>query len=187
MDAITIAGQVITALQSITSRNVSPLDSVVLTIGTISGGIRGNIIPDEVKMTAILRTINPETRKLVKQRIINIVENVCSAFGGVGEVVIEAGYEALINTDMVVDVIIDTAIDVFGNDKLILREKPSLGVEDFSYFINAAKGAFYHLGCRNEDKNITSPLHTAGFDIDEDCLPIGVIMNTSIVANLLNL
>jgi len=186
VDAILIAAHVITALQGIASRNVSPLDSVVLTIGKINGGVKNNIIAEEVSLSGTLRTINPKTREMVKDKIRNIVEGICTSFGGEGKVTINEGYEALINSNSVVDVIIDTTKEIFGEEKIVLREKPSLGAEDFSYFLNEAKGAFYHVGCANYGKNINSPLHTASFDIDEECLPIGVMMHTFISLNLLN-
>jgi amidohydrolase len=185
-DAIVIAGQVITALQTITSRSVSPLDSVVLTIGTINGGAKNNILADEVRMEATLRTIDPEVRKAVKTKITSIVEEISKAFGGNGRVLIKEGYEALINTNEVVDKIIQTAKETLGEDQLFLKENPSLGAEDFSYFIDAAKGAFYHLGCANSKKNRNSPLHNNSFDLDENCLPIGVQMQVSIALGLLN-
>ncbi|EQB87020.1 amidohydrolase [Clostridium punense] len=185
VDAIAIAGQVITALQNIVSRNVSPLDSAVLTLGTIKGGVKGNVIADEVHITGTLRTISPNTRIRVKERIKAIVKNVAESFGGEGKVEIEEGYAALINSEEVVEEIINTIKENFGEEALVIKEMPSLGVEDFSYFIDAAKGAFYHLGCGNAEKNITAPLHNECFDIDEDCLPLGVLTHTLIALRLL--
>lgn len=185
VDAIAIAGQVITALQNVVSRNVSPLDSAVLTLGTIKGGVKGNVIADEVQITGTLRTINPDTRSKLKERIKAIVKNVAESFGGEGKVEIEEGYAALINSQEVVEEIINTIKENFGEEALVIKEVPSLGVEDFSYFIDAAKGAFYHLGCGNAEKNITAPLHNECFDIDEDCLPLGVLTHTLIALRLL--
>lgn len=185
VDAIAIAGQVITALQNVVSRNVSPLDSAVLTLGTIKGGVKGNVIADEVKITGTLRTINPNTRRNVKERIKAIVTNIADSFGGEGKVEIEEGYAALINSSEVVEEIISTVKENFGEEALVIKEMPSLGVEDFSYFIDAAKGAFYHLGCGNVEKDITAPLHNECFDIDEDCLPLGVLTHTLITLRLL--
>ncbi|HEX2925018.1 MAG TPA: M20 family metallopeptidase [Ruminiclostridium sp.] len=186
IDAIAAAAQVISALQTIASRNVSPLDSMVLTIGMINGGTAGNIVADEVNMTATLRTASKEIRKLAKQRIIEIVSGVSSSLGAVGSVEINEGYEALINDSTVVDVIVESANEILGKGNVLMKEKPSLGVEDFSYFVNVCKGAFYHLGCGNAGKGITSPLHTDSFDIDEDCLHIGVMTHAAIALNLLN-
>ena len=186
IDAIVIAGNVITALQSLVSRNISPLNSVVLSLGKINGGTKNNIIADEVVLSGTLRTLDADTRRYAKERIKNIVENVAKTYDGEGIVEFVDGYDALINDDEVVNVIKETAERVLGKDKIQYKEFPSLGAEDFSYFINEAKGAFYHLGCANHEKNINSPLHTACFDIDEECLPLGVMMHTFISLNLLN-
>ncbi len=172
--------------QTIVSRNVSPLDSAVLTLGTINGGVKGNVIAHEVKIRGTLRTIDPDTRVMIKERIKYIVESVAKSFGGEGFVEIEEGYAALINSSEVVEVIINTVKENFGEGALVIKDKPSLGVEDFSYFIDASKGAFYHLGCGNVEKKITAPLHNSCFDIDEECLPLGVLAHTLITLNLLN-
>jgi amidohydrolase len=184
-DAIVIAAQTITALQSFVSRNVSPLDSAVLTIGSIHGGVRANIIADEVNMESTLRTINPLTRQFAKDRIGHIVKGVSDAMGGSAEVSIQESYKVLINTSSVVDVVKKAAQELLGSENVIIRDKPSLGVEDFSYFLDAAPGAFYHLGCANANKGITSTAHTSTFDIDEDCLPLGVLLHACVALHLL--
>lgn len=185
VDAVVIAAQVISALQTVVGRNVSPLDSVVFSIGTINGGTARNIIADSVKMSAILRTVNEDTRAAVKRKIRDIVSGVSASLGGSGEAEILEGYAALINDSEVVDIITETAGKLLGRDKVVIKEKASLGVEDFSFFINASKGAFYHLGCGNAGKGISASLHTNGFDIDEDCLHIGVMLHAAIACRIL--
>ena len=177
VDAIVVAGYVICALQSIVSRNIDPVDSVVLSLGVINGGIKGNVICPSVNLTGTLRTLNPQTRKYAKERIHDIVEFTCKGLGAKGSVYIEEGYAPLVNDNFVVDIVKENAINLLGEDKVVFRKHPSLGAEDFSFFLEHSKGAFYHLGCRNEDKNILSPLHTPDFDIDEDCLEIGVMLH----------
>lgn len=186
VDAIVIAGSVINALQSLVSRNISPLNSVVLTLGKINGGTKSNIIADEVVISGTLRTLDPETRRFAQERIRYIVENTAKAYGGEGTVKFSEGYEALINDDEVVDVIKETALRVLGKEKVQFKEFPSLGAEDFSYFINGAKGAFYHLGCGNKKMGITAPLHSKDFDMDENCIKTGVHMQVENLLALLN-
>lgn len=181
VDAIVAAAQLITALQTVSSRNISALDSVVLSIGTIHGGTAENIICDEVKLLGTLRTLNPQTRKKAKERIAALVEGVCAAYGAKGELQIDEGYCALINHREQVDLVLDTARRLLGEENTHIKEQPSLGVEDFSYFLDAAPGAFYHLGCANEALGITSALHTPTFNIDERCLPLGVAMQATLV------
>jgi len=185
IDSIVMAGSVITALQSIVSRNTSPLDSVVISLGKISGGIKDNIIADEVIITGTLRTLDDKTRNYTKERISSIVDNVAVAFGGEGLTTFHDGYQALINDDEIVDVIRESAEKLFGKENVQFKEFPSLGAEDFSYFLDAAKGAFFHLGCGSSLRGITSPLHTEHFDIDEECLKIGVRLQVENILSLL--
>ena len=185
IDAIVMAGSVITALQSIVSRNTSPLDSVVISLGKISGGIKDNIIADEVIITGTLRTLDDKTRKYTKERISSIVDNVAAAFGGEGLTTFHEGYQALINDNEIVDVIRESSEKLFGKENVQFKEFPSLGAEDFSYFLDIAKGAFFHLGCGNSLRGITYPLHTEHFDIDEECLKVGVRLQVENILSLL--
>jgi amidohydrolase len=184
IDAIVMAGYVITALQSIVSRNTSPLNPVAISLGKISGGVKDNIIADEVKITGTLRTLDDETRQYTKDRNSNIVKNTARAFGGEGLTTFYEGYKALINNNEVVDIIKENAIKLLGKENVEFKELPSLGAEDFSYFMDVAKGAFFHLGCGNPAKGITSPIHTEHFDIDEECLKVGVRLQVENVITL---
>ena len=186
IDAIAMAGNVITSLQTIVSRNISPLNSVVISLGKISGGVKDNVIADEVKITGTLRALDDQTRIFVKDRIKSVVTNTAFAFGGEGDVEFKDGYQALINNDEVVDVIKENAEKVLGIENIVFKEFPSLGAEDFSYFSDVAKGAFFHLGCGNTSKGITSAIHTEEFDIEEECLKIGVRLQVNNVLALLN-
>ncbi|MGL4912569.1 MAG: M20 metallopeptidase family protein [Romboutsia sp.] len=178
IDALVASSHVVTALQSIISRNISPLNSAVLTIGKIQGGEAQNIICDNITMIGTLRTLDSETRELIINRIKNIIENTSDAFGCKGELHIEEdGFPAVINDKEVVDIIIKNTKELLGKDKFIMRENPSLGGEDFSFYTDDCKGAFFHIGCKSIEKGINYPLHTAQFNIDEDCLQIGTMMH----------
>lgn len=187
VDAIMIAAHVVTALHSLVSRCVSPLEAAVLTIGTIHGGTVSNIVADEVTMKATLRTTSDATRDLLVARARAIVENIAGSLGGTGSVDVSYGYTALVNDPAVVDVVAAAADDILGPGSVDWKEKPSMGVEDFSFFCRERPGAFYHLGCGNEARGITSPLHSPTFDIDEDCLPLGVAMQVASTLKLLAL
>lgn len=187
IDSIVMAGQVISSLQTLVSRNVSPHENVVLSFGKITGGTQGNIIADKVELTGTLRTTDEKIRKESKERIVSIVEGVCSGMGGIGRVEIEPGYMSLNNTNSVVDVFRESATKILGEENIGYKELPSLGVEDFSFFIDAAKngGGYYHLGCGNKKKGITAPAHNSRFDIDEDCLEIGIKLQVENTLKLL--
>lgn len=186
IDAVMIAGHLIVALHSLVSRYVSPLEPAVLTIGAISGGIRSNIIADTVTMKATLRTTSPEVEEKLLALVGKLVESLPGAFGGSGELTIEPSYRSLINHDQAVDAVIATAKEILGEDNIRMKEKPSMGVEDFSYFLLERPGAFYHLGCGDPARGIDAPLHSGRFDIDEKCLPYGVAMQAALALRLLN-
>lgn len=186
VDPIIIAANIVMGLQTIVSRNLSPLNSAVFTIGSINGGTKGNIIPEEVKMECILRTLDNETRRYIKSRVIDIVENISKSYGGEGEVIIHESYAPLINTDEIVDVVKEVAEEVVGEDHIKIIPHAELFAEDFSYFAQAKKACFFHLGCRNYAKDCIYPLHNERFNIDEDCLKLGVEMQVKNVMKLLN-
>jgi len=186
VDAIMISGYVITAVQSLVSRNISPLNSIVLSLGTISGGVKSNVIADEVIIKGTLRALDNETRSFAKERIKELVSNTARAFGGEGIAEFHDGYQALINDDKVVDVIKENAERFVGKENVVFKEFPSLGAEDFSYFSEVAPGGFFHLGCGNSERGITANIHCDDFDIDEECLKTGVFLQVENVLSLLN-
>lgn len=176
IDAIAIANQVMSSLQTIVSRNVDPRSSAVLTIGTIKGGYARNIVADKVEMEGIVRTLNRETRKLVLYNIKNIVEKVSQSMGGKGELIRTEGYVALNNHDNMVNIVKQNGLELLGKENIYEMPYPSFGVEDFSFFTEARPSAFFHLGSGNQAKGIVEGGHTPYFDIDEDCLADGVLL-----------
>ncbi|MCC0763260.1 amidohydrolase [Clostridioides sp. ES-S-0006-03] len=178
VDAIVISAHIITALQTIVSRNTNPTDSVVISLGKIEGGIKENIVCDKVVIKGTLRTLTQETRDFSKKRIREVCDFTCKTFGGNIDVEIEEGYPSLINSNSLVDYVKQNAVELFGKENILIKDTPTLGAEDFSYFLEYCEGVFYHLGCANQGKNINSPLHTDTFDIDEDCLITGVMLHS---------
>ena len=178
VDALVAAAQIITSLQSIISRNLAPQDMAVLTLGKIQGGDAGNVICDEVKISGTLRTLDSSQREFIIKRATEIVENTAAAYRCRAKFNInENGYDALINDKDLVDVVKKNAEEFLGEGSFIFKDYPSMGGEDFSFFTENCKGAFFHVGCANKEKGITSLIHTADFDIDEDCLEIGVMLH----------
>lgn len=187
VDAIVIASQIVMALQSIASRNIDPVEPVVVTIGTINGGTRGNIIAGKVRLTGTIRTLRPGTRELVIKRIESIVTQIAEAMGGKAQCIIKEGYPALVNTDEIIDIVKDSGEGVLGTDNVVMLENPRLGGEDFAYFAKAAPSAFYRLGCGNAEKGIIHGAHSGLFDIDEDCLVFGTALQVQNVLTFLNM
>ena len=180
-DAIVCAAQVITALQTVVSRNVSPLQSAVLTMGVIEGGKAQNIICDEVLMRGTLRTANSELRTMMKERISAIAQSIAAGMGCEAEVDIIPGYAALVNNDDEAARVKRVASRLMGEENVVNKPAPSMGGEDFSFFSDCAPGAFFHVGCVNPAWMPAPPLHSRDFRIDEDCLTVGTLMHVALV------
>ena len=179
-DAIVIAAQVISALQTLVSRGISPFDPAVLTFGTIEGGTAGNIICGEVRLRGTLRTLSPQTRELLKARMTAVARGVAQGMGGDAEMDIEPGYGAVYNDDRYYAVIEALARELVGEDKIVRREAASLGVESFCYFLEHTPGVYYDIG-----SGVGTALHTPTFQVDEACLRPGVALQCASVMALL--
>jgi amidohydrolase len=171
-DAIPAAAAMISALQHIASRETDPLKSVVVTIGTISGGYRSNVIADEVKMTGTLRAHDPEIRNGLEARLRRILDGVASAYGVRAMVEIFYGYPPVVN---------DTALAEKFSQYMkthsalsVDRPPPTMGAEDFAYYAQRIPGVQVRLGIRNEAAGSTHSGHSPLFRIDERALPVGV-------------
>jgi amidohydrolase len=173
VDAVVMAAQVVTALQSVVSRNVDARQSAVVSIGIIRGGAAGNVMASRVELVGTVRTLDPRIRETVLQRVKGVAEGVAAGMGGRAEVEFEPGYVALINDTAMVDVVRVAGEAVLGEENVVIYRQPNMGVEDFAYYLKHAPGAFYSLGVRNEEKGIVHSVHHERFDLDEDCLPIG--------------
>ena len=184
IDAIVCAGQLVTALQTIVSRSVSPLLPAVLSFGVIQGGTAKNIICDEVRLHGTLRTADPELRAHMKNRIREVCQGIAAAMGATIDVNIISGYAPLVNDAAETSRVLRLARTMVGEENVSMREEPSMGGEDFSYFSEVAPGAFYHLGCSTQQP--AAALHHKDFNLDERCLPIGAALHCAIVLDRMN-
>ncbi len=185
IDAIYISAQIIQALQSVVSRSISPLDSAVITIGKIQGGTRNNIIASEVVLTGTIRTLSEDVRAFLRSRITELCARTAEALGGSCETRIQASYPVLSNHALQTTIVREIAERILGSDNVRDNEKPTLGVEDFAYFLRERPGTFWHLGCGKGGESAITPLHSSGFDIDESCLAYGVAVQTASALSLL--
>lgn len=186
VDPVLIAANVIVVLQSIISREIPPTDPALITVGTINGGTAPNIIPGEVILSGIIRTVKTEHRKYIIERFKQVVNGIVLSMRGKCEIIIEEGYPCLYNNDFLVDKVIDIAKKIISDDKIEILDNPSLGVESFAYFSKERPAVFYLLGCGNKEKGIDNPAHSSLFDIDETCLSLGVALQCKIAVDLLS-
>ncbi|MDP4179003.1 MAG: amidohydrolase [Bacillota bacterium] len=186
IDPIVISSNVILALQTIISREIPPTDPAVITVGSIHGGTAQNIIPEEVTISGIIRTMKTEHRTYVKKRLVEVTEGIVSSMRGKCEINIEESYPCLYNDDNMLKIVSSAAESIIGKENILSLKNPSMGVESFAYFSLKKPAAFYYLGCANEEKGIVNPAHGSLFDIDEDCLSIGAAIQSKVAYDFLN-
>lgn len=187
VDSMVVAAHLILALQAVISRQKDPLSPGVLSFGMIQGGQQQNIIPDEVLLKGILRTLNPEVRETCLANIERIVKGISQSFNANGEFIREKSYDSLINHNGYVEFIKETASSIFSSTAVKKLSQPRLIVEDFAYFLQRRPGAFYFLGCGQPNKNKTQPLHSSSFEIDEQSLVNGVALQTALAVDFLKM
>ena len=182
-DPIVCSAQVIVALQSIVSRNVNPLDLVVITIGMLQGGSARNIIPQSVTFSGTFRLFREGTRELIKTRMRDIAENVAKAMGCRAEVNFGLGIGAVVNDAEVAA----RARDVFANysDAVQVVEEPWMASEDVGLFMQRNPSAYLLVGSANHERELDYPHHHPRFDIDEDVLPLSVGLMSAAIADYL--
>lgn len=176
IDAIVATCGIVTNLQSIISRNIDSRDSAVLSFGKIIGGEKENIVAQNVRVSGTLRTLSPEIKNKVKERVKEMVEFTAKGYGATGKVTYRDSYTALINHDEYIDIVKENGKELLGDSGIYVKTLANMGVEDFAYFVEKIPGAFFNLGVGNKKKGITAPLHNDKFDIDEDSLKIGVAL-----------
>jgi len=186
VDAIIAAGHIITTLQSIVSREIDPLASAVITIGTIHGGYRENIIADEVIMRGTVRTLDAEVRKTMPERIERIISGICKSLRCEFELIYEHGYPVLRNDSAMTHHVRHVAAQVLGADNVFEAPHPSMGGEDFSYFAEKVPACFFSLGAMNAAKQCDYPGHHPKFDFDEDAIPVGMALLAEICISYLS-
>ena len=172
VDPVLIASNIVLALQSVVSRNANPLMPSVVSIGKFIANGATNIIPDEVKLEGTFRTFDEQWRKEAHEKIKTICNNTAAAFGGTCDVLIDVGYPFLKNDEATTQSAFALAQAYLGKENV--EEMPArMTAEDFAYYTQEIPACFYRLGTGNIAKGITSPIHTATFDVDENCLKIG--------------
>ena len=183
IDPIVVASQVVSALQTITSRNTHPVDSVVISVTQIHAGDAYNVIPDSVRMHGTVRTFQTETRDKIPSSMLRVAEGVCAAYGTTCELNYMSGYPATINSVPETEISAKVVVDLLGEDKIILNPTPSMGAEDFSYMLEARPGCYVWLGIGPGKGEAGCMLHSSRYDFNDDVLPTGASYWVKLVEN----
>ena len=155
--AIVTACQVVSALQTLVSRRINPLDPAVLTIGTIKGGSAFNIIADQVELTGTVRTFDLNLRKTIPGLMEQVIKGVCSAFGADYRFQYEEFFPPTINDHQMTALAEQAAVKIVGRQNTIVETKPSMEGEDFAFFLQEVPGSYIKVGINNPDKVPSMP------------------------------
>jgi len=182
VDAVVIAAEVVMALQTVVSRETSPVAPVVITLGSIHGGTAANIVAGEVVIQGTLRTFDAELRRHLLTRIVEVAEGIAAAMRGSSEFRHDSGTPPVINDAAIATLVSEAVSSVVGKE-LVVPLEPLMVAEDFAYFLDARPGCFFMLGGAPEGPPVVH--HTPEFRIDERCLPIGFQVMSAAVLRLL--
>lgn len=184
VDAIVAASHLVTALQTIVSRSINPLESAVVTVGKISGGHNFNVIADEVTLDGTVRAYAEENRQTIIRRMKEIIDGVVIAFGAQIELDYREGYPLTVNHADQVEKVNAAAEKIIGNG--VQFPYRSMGGEDFSFYLKEVPGCFFFVGSAPQDwEPLSVPHHCSHFDIDERALLVGSSIWVELVSGLL--
>lgn len=173
VDPLVIGAQVVVNLQHIVSRNIDPLDPLVVSVTQFHAGTATNVIPDTVELAGTVRSFQAELREEVPVLMERIVKGITEAHDAAYEFSYQQGYRPVINDESVTGKVRQALIGIFG-EETVVEGKPGMGAEDFSAYQSVVPGTFFNVGAGNADKGITYPHHHPRFTVDEDALPVGV-------------
>lgn len=165
IDPVVAASHVVVALQAVVARNVAPLDTAVVTVGSIHGGEASNVIPDSVELKITVRSFRPEVRDTLQKRIPALVRGVAEGLGAVAEVDYRLGFPSVINHVAETRFARQVALDLFGSDGVIPDLAPRTASEDFAYLLHERPGAFLFLGTGDGE-----PLHSPRYRFNDQAL-----------------
>lgn len=180
-DPVVIAAQLVTALQTIVSRNVPAPDAAVLTIAAVTAGRIDamNVIPHDARMVGTVRTFSPVVQEQIATRMQEVVDGIASAFRARIELEYTRMFPATINTPSHAEMVVDVATELFGADRVVPDLQPSMGSEDFSFMLQQRPGAYFRLGQGGAESGCV--LHNAAFDFNDAVIPEGCAMFVRLV------
>ncbi len=182
VDPVIIAASLVMALQTVVSRNIDPTQTAVVTVGTIHAGIAANVIPESATLELSIRSFDPTVRKLLEQRIKDLVSSHVQGYGASVDIDYQRGYPVVINSAPETELARQVAEELVGTDQVVAPFGPVTGSEDFAYFLQHKPGCFLRLG-NGEDCPM---LHNAKYDFDDRNLTVGAAYWTRLVERFLD-
>ena len=182
-DPILIASHIVTALQSIISRNTNPLDSAVITVAQFHAGSADNVIAPIAKLRGTVRTLNEDVRAHTLERLVHLATQTAESFGGRAEVHIDPGYPPLINDARATQTVQTIAQKYLPKDIETVDINPVMGGEDFAYYAQQIPATFFALGLQTSHQHDYPHLHQPTFDFADHALIHGIRMHVEIARN----
>lgn len=184
IDPVVIASSIVMSLQTIVSRNVSPLEQAVITIGSLHSGTANNVIASKATLELSVRSFNSDVRALLKRRIVELAERQAASYGGKAVVNYVEGYPAVVNSDAETDFAIKVARELVGEDRVVAQTERMMASEDFAYMLQQRPGTYLRIG--NGVGEDARPVHTSGYDFNDLNLPLGAAYWSRLVERYLN-
>jgi amidohydrolase len=173
-DITYVQAQFVLGLQGIVGRNVPPNETAVVSVGYILGGAAANVVPSEMQIGGTLRCFSPETRALLQKRIGELAEASAATWGAQAEYLLTPGVGPLVNDAEKADLAYEAAASFAGSENVVRNLRQTTGSEDFAFMLEARPGAFMRIGNGVEGNGAFHPLHTPGYDFNDDIIPLGV-------------
>ncbi|TGL55006.1 amidohydrolase [Leptospira kemamanensis] len=186
VDPILVGSHLVTALQTLVSRNVDPLEPCVVTVGSFHSGNAFNVIPETAVLHGTVRTYSKSVYEMIPLRMKQLVEQIGLGFGAKIHLEYKRIDKPTINDQAMADVVRKAAKTVLGDDCLTEENTRTMGGEDFSAFLMERPGCYFFIGSRNEEKGFIHPHHSSFFDFDEDALPIGLSVMKEVIHTYLS-
>jgi amidohydrolase len=184
VDPVVVAAHIITALQTVVSREINPWDAGVVTVGRVEAGVASNIIPETARLEGTFRALTEEVRTTIAAAIRRIAESTAAAFRASASVALgKDGYPPLSNPPEMADLVRQTVVETLGPEALVEMDHPSMGAEDFAFYLEKVPGAIFLLG--NSAASTPHPIHSPHYVFNDDAIPVGMRVFCGLIQRLL--
>jgi len=185
-DPVVAAASIVMALQTVVSRNVDPLHSAVVTVGSLKAGEANNVIPDQARLELSVRALDPAVRKLLRERILALVTQQARSYGVEADIDWREGYAVLVNSEAETRRATELARELFGDDRVTAHGAPLTGSEDFSFMLQRVPGSYFLIGNGRAGTPGGCMVHNPGYDFNDDLIEPGARFWTHLVRRYLS-